>query len=112
MACYTQEDIAEQEGISQPQVKEIVSEMANLPEPIKLLADHKTDYEQPLYNVWKFKNKTNAVSHFGNSEVTIVDNLLAKYTKPYDVVVDQGGGVALGHSPIKLGTSNFFLIGR
>ncbi|MBI5249346.1 MAG: hypothetical protein HY912_07620 [Desulfomonile tiedjei] len=66
--------------------------MAELPEPLKLLANHQTEFDQPLYNIWKFKNKSNTVSHFGNSEVTIVDNLLPKYAKPFDIVVDPFAG--------------------
>ncbi len=48
----------------------------------------------PLYNVWTWGAKTAGAEHFGNSEQTIVDNLLYMYTKPFDVVVDPfaGGG--------------------
>ena len=43
MACHTQEEIAEREGISQPQVKEVLSVMADLPKSIKPAADHLVD---------------------------------------------------------------------
>ena len=46
-ACYTQEEIGERENISQPQVKEILSEMANMPKSMKPLADHLVDFEVP-----------------------------------------------------------------
>jgi hypothetical protein len=57
-------------------------------------ADHATDFETPIYNVWKQQSKSEGSSHFGNSEVRWVDNLLYLYTKPFDVVVDpfSGGG--------------------
>ncbi len=57
-------------------------------------ADHATDFQTPLYNVWKQQEKTSGSSHFGNSDSRWVDNLLYLYTKPFDVVVDPfaGGG--------------------
>jgi hypothetical protein len=58
--------------------------------------DEKGDphFKPPLYNVWKQQEKTKGSSHFGNSEVRWLDNLLYLYTKPFDVVVDPfaGGG--------------------
>jgi len=40
MACYTQEEIGEVVGLSQPQVKEVLSEMAELPKSMKPAADY------------------------------------------------------------------------
>ena len=45
------------------------------------------DYSPPIYNVWSFAKKSNEVSHFGNSEQRIVDNLLYLYTEPFDIFV-------------------------
>jgi hypothetical protein len=55
---------------------------------------HATDFEASLYTVWRQQEKTAGVSHYGNSEVRWLDNLLYRYTKPFDVVVDPfaGGG--------------------
>ena len=60
------------------------------------------DYEdkdglRPIYNVWTFGKKTNGVSHFGNSEQRIVDNLIYLYTEPFDIVLDPfaGGGATI-----------------
>lgn len=55
------------------------------------------DWQPPLYDVWVFQKKTNHVSHFGNSEQGIVDNLLYLYTEPFDIVVDPfaGGGATI-----------------
>ena len=39
-----------------------------------------------MYNVWTFAKKTNEVSHFGNSEQRILDNLLYLYTEAFVVV--------------------------
>jgi len=94
MACYTQEEISEREGISQPQVKEILSGMADLPKSIKPAAEHLTDFDIPVYNVWKYKENTPGSTHYGNTNIKILDNLLYLYTQPFDVVIDPfaGGG--------------------
>jgi hypothetical protein len=60
----------------------------------KSAAEHSTDFKVPIYNVWKQQEKTKGVEHFGNSEITLLDNLLYLYTEPFDVVIDPfaGGG--------------------
>ena len=55
-------------------------------------AEHGGDFEPPIYNVWKQQEKTAGVSHFGNSEVRWLDNLLYLYTQPFDIVVDPFAG--------------------
>lgn len=92
MACHTQEEIAELVGCAKSQVNEVCSESAELPESNKPAASHLVDFEVPLYNVWKQQTKTAGASHFGNSEVRWVDNLLYLYTQPFDIVVDPFGG--------------------
>ncbi|PIP40027.1 MAG: hypothetical protein COX19_06630 [Desulfobacterales bacterium CG23_combo_of_CG06-09_8_20_14_all_51_8] len=51
-----------------PQVNEICSEMANLPESNKPAANHLTDFDPPIYNVRKQQTKSEGSKHFGNSE--------------------------------------------
>src|ERR1700750_637978 len=51
---------------------------------MSLAALHQEGFEPLLYNVWRQNAKTNEVSHFGNSEVRWVDNLLYRYTQPFD----------------------------
>ncbi len=94
LACWTQEEIAAAVGCDQDTVSEIVRKSAELPESVKPAACHLTDFEIPLYNVWKQQEKTPGSGHFGNSEVRWVDNLLYLYTQPFDIVVDPfaGGG--------------------
>ncbi|MFH1635803.1 MAG: DNA methyltransferase [Chloroflexota bacterium] len=94
LACYTQEEIAKETDVSKMEVSRICNEMADLPESYKPAASHLTDFDPPIYNVWKQQEKTSGSSHFGNSEVRWVDNLLYLYTQPFDVVVDPfaGGG--------------------
>lgn len=97
LACWTAEEIAEATGITKQAVNDVCQEMANLPKldkPDRAAAEHASDFDPPIYNIWRKQSKTNEVSHFGNSEATWVDNLLYLYTKPFDVVVDPfaGGG--------------------
>lgn len=97
LACYTVEEIAAATGASKADVSGVCSESADLPNLNKLdkaNAEHVTDFELPIYNVWKQQSKSEGSSHFGNSETRWVDNLLYLYTNPFDVVVDPfaGGG--------------------
>jgi DNA modification methylase len=95
MACHIQEEIAEREGLTKETVSEIVSQKtADLPESDKAAASHATDFEPPIYNIWKQQDKTSGSEHPGNTEVRWLDNLLYLYTKPFDIVVDPfaGGG--------------------
>jgi hypothetical protein len=97
MACASNDEIAEEASITTQAVGQVLKEMADLPKlsnPEQASASHATDFTTPIYNVWKQQDKTAGASHFGNSEIRWVDNLLYLYTKPFDVVVDPfaGGG--------------------
>ncbi len=94
LASYTQEEIAEREGMTSQGVGQVLKEMADLPEVSKPVANHLVDFEPPIYNVWKQQEKSAGSNHFGNSEIRWLDNLLYLYTKPFDVVIDPfaGGG--------------------
>lgn len=73
----------------------LLTELESFPKSSKVQANFQdTEFETPLYNIWNFAKKTNEVSHFGNSEQRIVENLLYLYTEPFDIVVDPfaGGG--------------------
>ena len=71
-ACRTWQEIAEAVEVSRPQVAEIVGN-GNLADSDKPAAGHLTDFEPPIYNVWKFKersareSRTRPASHFGAS---------------------------------------------
>lgn len=58
LACYTQEEIAEAVGLSQPQIKEILEELSDMekfPKSIKLLALFEdAEFETPIYNIWSY----------------------------------------------------------
>jgi len=94
--CYTQQEIANAVGLGQAEVAKSIpnGELAELNKTDQLCAEHATDFTPPIYNIWKQQEKTNGSSHFGNSEVRWVDNLLYLYTKPFDMVLDPfaGGG--------------------
>ena len=97
LACYTQEEIAEDLEVDQKTVGneiEVIGKMETLPKFLKVNAAFNDDFDTPLYNVWTFAKKTNSVSHFGNSEQRILENLIYLYTQPFDIVVDPfaGGG--------------------
>lgn len=97
LACWTVDEIAESENVGKATVSELCSEFVNLQKankPDRAAAEHATDFSPPIYNIWKQQEKTSGSSHFGNSEVRWLDNLLYLYTDPFDVVVDPfaGGG--------------------
>ena len=95
LACYTQEEIAKSVGVdTTDKILRVSGNLADLPNNQKPQAEHLTDFEPPIYNVWKQQKKTAGANHFGNSEVRWLDNLLYLYTKPFDIVIDPfaGGG--------------------
>lgn len=116
LACWTQEEITEKEGLPRQTVTDFLASYAgngNVSESgqtrendadtetgYKLtkaeLADAQfaTDFDAPLYDLWTFAKKTNSVNHFGNTEQRILDILLCRYTKMFDIVIDPfaGGG--------------------
>lgn len=95
LACHTDQEIADAEGMPRTTVTDQtkgLDEIGNLAESVKAAAKHATDFDPPIYNVWKQQTKTPAGKHFGNSEITLVDNLLYLYTEPFDIVVDPFAG--------------------
>lgn len=97
LACWTDEESGNEEGMTPQGVGQITKENADLQKVSKsdrARAEHATDFDPPIYNIWKQQEKTAGSSHFGNSEVRWLDNLLYLYTAPFDVVVDPfaGGG--------------------
>jgi predicted DNA-binding protein YlxM (UPF0122 family) len=104
MGCTTMDEIAQAAGCT----KETVSEVVRICQ--KKFSETKSDKSvaefddwgaedglRPVYNVWRQTAKTNAVSHFGNSEPRWTERLLYMYTQSFDVVVDPfaGGGATL-----------------
>lgn len=74
MACYTQKEIAEREGLTHQAVDLILGEMADLPKLLKsdrAAAEHATEFTVPIYNIWKQQHKTEGNDYPGNSEVRV-----------------------------------------
>lgn len=92
MACNTQEEIAAREKVDQHTVRDILGKEFLNTESLKPAASHQTDFDPPIYNVWKIQTKTEGSKHFGNSEIKWLDNLLYLYTNPLDIVVDPFAG--------------------
>jgi DNA-binding XRE family transcriptional regulator len=97
LSGHTQQEIADAVGVDKATVNRRLEECCNLdkcPKSNKIAALFEDDFKAPLYNVWRFTKSSNNVAHFGESEQTIVENLLYLYTAPFDLVVDPfaGGG--------------------
>jgi len=114
MACRTEQEIANAVGLTQRAVGRVVEEFQKfglvlkpgefaeveddaerkevIEEAYTARASHETDFDPPIYNVWKQQSKSTDVDHFGNSEPRWVDNLLYVYTSPFDIVLDPFGG--------------------
>jgi hypothetical protein len=85
MACYTHEEIAEALECPKRTVTDAITTLGENGKPAasaqSAAAQHLTDFDPPLYNVWKQQERTPGVGHFGNSEVRWLDNLLYLYTQ-------------------------------
>jgi len=98
ISCHTQQEIADILNIPRRTISDMVEsvgENGQLTDFANSLDfDKDKDFTPPLYNIWNFGKLSNEVSHFGNSEQRIVDNLLYLYTNPLDIVLDPfaGGG--------------------
>jgi predicted DNA-binding protein YlxM (UPF0122 family) len=90
LACATQEEISEATGVPRKTIDDWTNDFGE--SPSDGLSPNPPGFDPPFYNVWKQQTKSNAVSHFGNSEARWVENLLYLYTQPGSVVVDPFGG--------------------
>jgi DNA-binding XRE family transcriptional regulator len=90
LSCATQEEIAQAVGVPQTTVDRWNADFTQTCQEQERV--NPLGFDPPIYNVWKQQTKTNAVSHFGNSEARWVENLLYLYTDPAGIVVDPFGG--------------------
>ncbi|MEX0727743.1 MAG: hypothetical protein WD065_15810, partial [Planctomycetaceae bacterium] len=61
LACWTQQEIADEVGLTNQQVSQITAdlpEVGKLNKPDKAAAEHATDFETPIYNIWKQQEKS------------------------------------------------------
>lgn len=99
LACRTQQEIAETEGCTRDDVRGVnevnlgeSGNIAEFPKDVQSAAEHASDFDPPIYNIWKQQEQSKGGKHFGNSEVRWVDNLLYLYTQPFEIVVDPFAG--------------------
>lgn len=100
MACHTQEEIAEACGEPLGTVRALLAGENNLVGKVlenqtnQIAASHAVDFDPPVYNVWRHRERTPGVGHPGYTDVRWLDNLLYLHTAPFDIVVDPfaGGG--------------------
>jgi DNA-binding XRE family transcriptional regulator len=58
LACYTQEEIADAVGCTKETVSEICQKQFRDTESDKPATTHLTDFDPPIYNIWKQQSKT------------------------------------------------------
>ena len=67
MSCYTQEEIAELLNCTRDEVRAASNdfgEFGKLAEIPNEKSNHLTDFAPPIYNVWKFKDRTAGISPY------------------------------------------------
>ena len=106
LACHTRDEIAGAVGCSTGEVSAITSETADLPNLTKsdlAAAEHLTDFNVPIYNVWKFKEKSPGPGHFGNTKPVIDEIGSASGVSGRTVSrVQQAIQIERSQSPLKL----------
>ena len=92
LRCYSERQISEALGITRDDLRGLnLVEIGQLSEIHQSAAVYAGEEWFP-YNVWAAREKTNSVSHPGNSEPAWTDRLVRAYTDPFDVVIDPFGG--------------------
>lgn len=96
LACYTQQEIADDVGVSQSEVDRETKDLPkleNFPKRVKLHAEYgEPDWEPPLYDIWNQSAMKDKSPIFGSVPSEFVDNLLYTFTEPFDIVVDPFAG--------------------
>lgn len=99
MSCHTQEEISELVGCTRDEVRGVKNikfgesgNLAEFPKDSQANATHATAFQVPVYNIWKEQKPPPGLTHFGQTYVRWLDNLLYLYTNPFDIVVDPFAG--------------------
>ena len=112
LQCMTQQEIAEEIGLTQGAITNKIKEIEQkykeiLVNPIseylikysflQQKIQNLLEFNPFLYNVWNVSSINNEYKHFGNFPIEFMENLLYYYTKPFDIVYDPfaGGGVTI-----------------
>jgi hypothetical protein len=78
LACHTQEEIAAACDVTQPTVNSVAEDFIKIVlenQTYKAASQHLTDFDPPLYNVWKQQTKTPGSSHFGIKRCTMAGSM-------------------------------------
>jgi len=96
LACHTQQQIADEVGVTKETISQTVQECQKLesfPKSDKLHALYQEpEWEPPLYDIWNQSKQSNKAPVFGSVPSEFVDNLLYTFTEPFDIVVDPFAG--------------------
>jgi ParB-like chromosome segregation protein Spo0J len=92
LSAHTTEEIASAVGLSRQQAENEVSPILEKLRKLAKVQFSDESWKPPIYNIWSYGKKSNETGHFGNTEQTIVENLLWAYTQPLDIVIDPFGG--------------------
>lgn len=96
LQCYTQDEIATRLEVSKMsvsrEIEKVCNDLASEAKTLQTFDPHFEKYERNLYDIWSWPKLKNRVKHPGNSDERIVQNLMALYTQPNDIVIDPFGG--------------------
>jgi DNA modification methylase len=84
-AWNTQESIAEELGVTQQTVSNILTKNST---DVKI----SKDFKPYLYNIWNLHKAEKDTSHFGHFPQIFMDNLLYYHTQPWDIIYDPFAG--------------------
>ena len=131
LSCHTQEEIAEAIGYSRPHVTEFLTNSGLVGNGKDAASDktvdsaedaddesnglgrftltneeiatskHDVAFNAPIYNVWKWKEKTAGAEHFGNSEPTLVDDVWQDDMMSFCLVSPQFAEIAFHASMLE-----------
>lgn len=105
MRCETQEEIAKQTSVDQSTVARSIEKIM---QNCQMAEMHKT-FKPELYSIWNFAKLEKEHDYAGNLPPAILENILWKYTKPFDVVFDPFGGAGYSIDICKAWSRRYFV---
>ena len=90
LSCHTQEEIAEQVEVPQQTIVDWIKDFTEKSKDD--ISVFSSDFDIPIYNVWKQQSKSNKVDHFGNSELRWRENRRQSDTAPAVIIFPLSGG--------------------
>lgn len=86
LRCWTQQQIANELDMSIGTVNQVLDIFKN-----GNIAKNET-FKPFLFNIWNLAKQDHETSHFGAFPQVFMENLIYRYTQPFDVVIDPFGG--------------------